>query len=669
MADNEVELNELFARPSTQLAPEVLGEFQSILRLHSISPQELFYKWESYSIKMGANTMLDYNTARDFKKDIQDALERESRGKLHVQSASKRNVAPTPRGASNGDVFGMLDGLVANTPKAQVSSRIKRKSEFGTPTPKVVKNNILSSPGEVKASKSAKNDAGNNLPTTGFTDRVNGGQVIESLNSHITVPTDKRISVHEARVKLKANTELSKFAYKTMAIKLSEASEILDDRIDEFTTVIQAHHALSDAAFGNPASQSTAEIVAVGRIASDSSEGKLNAASLVLEVSRRTGAGSRIPLRMEEVHYDFFPGKIVALRGINATGEYFSVSEILPVPLLNPPASMPDEIDVHNARLQDPASQHPDTPPLSIMIASGPYTTDADLDFAPLHTLLERAAESTADTLVLNGPFLDIEHPLLASGDFESYLPADAKIDPDQATLTDVFRILISAPLDRLVQQIPGITIILVPSVRDAVIKHVAYPQDRLPRRELALPKQVSVVTNPITLSINEIVVGMSSQDVLYELRQDNVVTGRGRQEDLLARLAGQLIEQRHFFPVYPPLSRSALPAPTQIAGLDAKEEKRVASGASLDLGYLKLGEWLNVRPDVLVTPSVLTPFAKVVQSVLVINPGTLSKKRGPGTYAHLTVQPRSVSEEEREDGDVIGHQLYERARCDIVRI
>ena len=448
--------------------------------------------------------------------------------------------------------------------------------------------------------------------TTSFADRANAGQVIESLNSHIQLFTDKRVSVHEPRVKLKANTELSKFTYKTMAVKLSEASEILDDRIDEFMTLIQAHHALSDAAFGNPASQSTAEIVAVGRIASDSREGKLNAASLVLEVSRRTGAGSRVPLRMEKVHYDFFPGKIIALRGTNATGEYFAVSEVLPVPLLNPAASTPDEIDVHNARLQDAASEDPETPPLSIMIASGPYTTDADLDFAPLHALLNRAAESTADTLVLSGPFLDIEHPLVASGDFESYLPADARIDPDQATLTDVFRILISAPLDRLTQQIPGITIILVPSVRDAVIKHVAYPQDRLPRRELALPKQVSVVTNPITLSINEFVVGMSSQDVLYELRHDNVLAGPGRQEDLLARLAGQVIEQRHFFPVYPPLSRSALPAPTQTVELDAKEEKRLATGACLDLSYLKLGEWLNVRPDVLITPSVLTPFAKV---------------------------------------------------------
>jgi len=52
----------------------------------------------------------------------------------------------------------------------------------------------------------------------------------------------------------------------------------------------------------------------------------------------------------------------------------------------------------------------------------------------------------------------------------------------------------------------------------------------------------------------------------------------------------------------------------------------------------------------------------------LVVNPGFLSKRRGPGTFAKLTVLPRSVSEEER-DAPVLAHKLYERARVDITRI
>ena len=64
-----------------------------------------------------------------------------------------------------------------------------------------------------------------------------------------------------------------------------------------------------------------------------------------------------------------------------------------------------------------------------------------------------------------------------------------------------------------------------------------------------------------------------------------------------------------------------------------------------------------------------LTKPIQVVESVLVINPGTLSKRRAAGTYARLVVQPASVSDEERETGSAVANKLWERARVDIVRI
>jgi len=38
----------------------------------------------------------------------------------------------------------------------------------------------------------------------------------------------------------------------------------------------------------------------------------------------------------------------------------------------------------------------------------------------------------------------------------------------------------------------------------------------------------------------------------------------------------------------------------------------------------------------------------QVVESVLVVNPGYLSKRRAAGTYAKLTIRPYSMTEEER---------------------
>lgn len=109
MGDTRTELHELFAIPPvTELPPDVCGELQSILRLHSITPQDLLFKWESYTMKMGTEqTKLDLATVRAFKKDLQEALERESRGKAHVRSVDNRGAYATPRGGKGDDIFGM----------------------------------------------------------------------------------------------------------------------------------------------------------------------------------------------------------------------------------------------------------------------------------------------------------------------------------------------------------------------------------------------------------------------------------------------------------------------------------------------------------------------------------------------------------------------------------
>jgi DNA polymerase alpha subunit B len=104
----EAELKERFVPVGAEIEPDVLAELMSIMRLHSIDTQELWYKWESYSMKMGADDMkLNIETVRALKQDIQDGLERDNRTKAHLLSSNKRGGA-TPRSVvSNGDVFGM----------------------------------------------------------------------------------------------------------------------------------------------------------------------------------------------------------------------------------------------------------------------------------------------------------------------------------------------------------------------------------------------------------------------------------------------------------------------------------------------------------------------------------------------------------------------------------
>ncbi|KAL9593876.1 MAG: hypothetical protein Q9219_007343 [cf. Caloplaca sp. 3 TL-2023] len=641
-------------------SPEVRIELESTCRLHSLSPEELFYKWESYQFAMGQDrTNLDVPTVRNFKKELQETVEREARTKSHMRSVDRKGAYTTPRNtAKSGDVFGMLDGV---TPLQQsTSGGNKRKANFETPTvPKFSKAHATSSPTDGRSLTTRANPKSNQL--VAFAERQNPGQIIETINGHLDVHEPPLAPPSEPRVKLTANTDLKKFRYRPMAMHLSEASEVLDDRIDEFQSLVQIHFGLDDSAFGNASAKGTNEIIAVGRIASDTPEGKLNAASIVLEMSRRTGAGLRIPLKVETISHEFFPGRIVAVRGINPSGEYFSVNEVLDIPLLAPAASHVSTLQTLNERLgvMDEDDFSAPSKALNVMVASGPYTADDNLAFEPLHTLCQKAEETCADMLVLVGPLFDIEHPLLASGDFD--LPDDPSIEPDRATLADAFRVLIAKPLQALAQAVPSITIVCIPSTRDLLNKHVSWPQDNLPGKKLGLPKQAKMVSNPVTVSINEIVVGISAQDILYELRREEVVVGKPKENNLLARLPKYLIEQRHFFPLYPPVDRTLLPK--------TGTEEGVATGTPIDVSYLKLGEWLEARPDMLIQPSALPQFAKVVENVLIVNPGPLSKRKGAGTYAQLTIYPRKLTMEERDRGALVGHRLFERARVDVIRI
>lgn len=448
---------------------------------------------------------------------------------------------------------------------------------------------------------------------TSFADRANAGDVLEILNNSLPAADAPIAPFSESRVKLTAASDVKKMAYKPLAMKLSEASEVLDDRIDDFTNLVQQFHSLDDSAFGSAANQGTTEIVAVGRIASDSPEGgKLNAASVVLEASRRTGMGFRVPLKMDKIRsWSFFPGQIVALKGTNATGHEFVVNEILELPVLPSAASPPSTLEAHRERLRggpDAMESEADPAPLSVLVAAGPYTADDNLDYEPLHALCSQAADTYADVVVLSGPFLDADHPLIATGDFD--LPEEATIDPDTVTMTTVFKYLVSPALNRLAAANPSVTIILVPSVRDILAKHVSWPQDTIPRKELGLPKTARIVSNPMTLSINEAVFGVSSQDVLYGLRGEEVVAGQGQGGlDMMGRLCKYLVEQRHYYPLFPPMDRSRMPGTGTESGL--------AMGAALDVSYLRLGEMVNVRPDVMLTPSLLPPFAKVSCSIL----------------------------------------------------
>jgi DNA polymerase alpha subunit B len=106
-AETTAELREYFAMGATDLEPDIASELQSIMRLHQLSAEDMFYKWESYCIKMDMDTSsLSITSVRSFKQDVQDALEKSNRLQTHIKQEKRPSATPRP-GAKTGDVFNM----------------------------------------------------------------------------------------------------------------------------------------------------------------------------------------------------------------------------------------------------------------------------------------------------------------------------------------------------------------------------------------------------------------------------------------------------------------------------------------------------------------------------------------------------------------------------------
>jgi DNA polymerase alpha subunit B len=367
--------------------------------------------------------------------------------------------------------------------------------------------------------------------------------------------------------------------------------------------------------------------------------GRLNSHSLLLEGSRAHSSGSRISLDLpSDLSYSLFPGQIVALEGMNSSGRIMrpiSVIEGAPPPM---PTSTKSELK--------------DAKGVKIISMAGPYTTSDNLEYAPLVDAVLKISEEKPDVVILCGPFVDARQPLVE----ECIIEEDGVLK--NVSHEYLFRIRIAELFSEMYENYSLDTqIVLVPSVDDAFLDSV-YPQPPIADVESAmlefgglglndpnLKKKVHCVSNPATIKVNEVVIGVTSTDVLFHINCDSTSANlppSGR----LSRIAQHLIQQRSYYPLFP-----------------------AAKGACLDLTQQELWE-MPVQPDILITPSKLNPFAKEIMNSVVVNPGALTKNTTGGTYAVLDVHP--LKEEKIEsigDDDEVENSVKDRVRVDIKRI
>ncbi|CAG8456104.1 13524_t:CDS:2 [Acaulospora colombiana] len=373
--------------------------------------------------------------------------------------------------------------------------------------------------------------------------------------------------------------------------------------MENLAEAICNHHEID---ISDPSLPSQSEISTVGRICCDS-EGKLNPESVILESLPYFG-GKRVKLAINNLSsYALFPGQIVGIQGTNNFGSEINVSKILEVPRLPMCRTSPNIIK--------------------------DYYGPTKLNGRPLNVFEGTGCAKNYNIDCKMGPFVDEDHSLIQAGEMDM-------------TPGEIFARKINPMLYAFTRSTPTVKVVMIPSIKDVFHNHIAFPQPPFGRSGIV--EGITCLSNPVQFRVNEIVFAISNIDVLCHLFQDETEKDSEYRcffditlhRDFCNR---QMLIIGHIFSLYP------LFPPSAGANLDLKH------WSSLDLLY---------TPDVLVLPSKLKYFAKVIDKVICINPGYLAK--GSNTYIKMTIHPPPQSIEGEAEAE---HLVHQRTRVDIIRI
>ncbi|KAK3736833.1 hypothetical protein RRG08_000583 [Elysia crispata] len=383
---------------------------------------------------------------------------------------------------------------------------------------------------------------------------------------------------------------------KYMFQKMMDKAGALNEMIEDMSQSLQNAHGIED--FGHLALPSQELVTVSGRICCDSI-GRLNNQSVLLEGSRDSSAGKSISLDLSELkQYSLFPGQIIACEGVNNTGKKFVVKKIFESQTLPHPESPGEQ---ENAKL------------LRMMVAVGPYAPSDGIDYSPLSDLIKVINRDKPDCCVLVGPFVDTKNSTINSGEL-------------QETYEEIF----NKQMEEISHATHGLgcKIVIVSSSRDAHSCYSVYPQppyslsthfsdgSKKSSAQVGITKDLIFVSDPATLVINGVVIGLTSTDILMHLTKSEISIGQqGAGLDRMGRLAQHILHQHSYYPLYP--------APDDV---------------NIDYDLWETSARLPVTPHILLLPSDLKAFAKDIDGCCCINPGRLTTGLVGGTFAQVVV-------------------------------
>ncbi|CAB9500782.1 polymerase alpha subunit B [Seminavis robusta] len=670
----------------TSVDQSMISKCVAFANNHHISSKSMAECWESFSLNKSIDA-LDEHSWQSFRSDLEKEAERNPTP-LQVESCSSSGAVQT-RPAMG---------------KRQLPTVTPPAKRVATPP-----NNTKSAVDAVLSSTTASpvKSASPSYTPPKYEERAGAGKVILTFNPNDLKPTTTaadsnttttpKCSIAYQQFDTNVTAQPHRHLFTTMEDRakaldkhLVQLEDIMMERYnikgkDDDDTPMMMEDEAEIAPLEAVAVPRQDKICCIGRICNAAHEGRINHTSVVLEGSKHLG-GARIEMDVsllkdgeKQKDFSLFPGQIVAVEGMNSTGRKLTAHRICEGAAHGGNKSTAKQLLEYHYSRQNGT-------PLKIMTVAGPYTTSDNLGYDPLFDFMSIVMQEKPDVVIMVGPFVDLRHKDIQSGE-ASLLFSDGSDDmtvPYEA----FFANKIAGLLEEFFEGGDFKTqFVLVPSLDDATADW-AYPQapfqDRVfgQRGKVILKKaggdgleintlgldqiekgaagdnnaasadapfrRIHCVSNPCTLQLNEVIIGVTGTDAIFHMSADetnaNLVPG-----SRLARIGQHMLQQRSYYPLFP-----AFP------------------GANLDLKRMK--QWsMPCQPDLLIVPSKLTSFARpVLGDTVLVNPGHLTKNTTGGTYGVMEIHPMKREELETAGGvgDVeLDHNIPNRLHLEIRKI
>ncbi|KAK6638803.1 hypothetical protein RUM43_007072 [Polyplax serrata] len=404
-------------------------------------------------------------------------------------------------------------------------------------------------------------------PSAKYSTRKNAGDVVYRHNDDVADRSWKCKENYVAKIELDANLSIPISLY--MHNCLTDFLDYWDTNIKKLGKLIRSKHSLDEEMPMNHKGVNT--FVLVGRIACDG-EGRINSKTVQLEGASDNASGEAVDLDMSVLQkYSIFPGQVVAVEAYNLTKDRLVVKELY------------SDTDINFFKPYElPRGS------LNVMVASGPYTPTDSMTYEPLLDLVKEVVKQEPHVLILTGPFIEANHPVLE----ESVL----------AETTEEF-------FEKVIEQI------MKPLEREFTSPMV-YPTPQIKLKTKQTYPKLHLLPDPSIFAVEDVVFGVTSTDVLLHMSKEEISCSLegGR----LPRLAKHILQQRSFYPL----------SPAKDVPLDP-----------LLMDHAKL----EIAPHILIVPSDLRYFIQKVDGCVVVNPERLAKGLIGGTYARLIISPNDV--------------------------